>query len=78
MSEAALPADPELDVRIETQWLELSVTVPLPGVLTGKPVRLGLAAVVEEDNGNLSYWALRHCAGRPDFHHPAGFVLELP
>jgi hypothetical protein len=42
------------------------------------PWRLSLAAVIEEKGGRLSYWALAHPAGRPDFHHPEGFMLELP
>jgi hypothetical protein len=25
----------------------------------------------------LSYWALAHRAEKPDFHSPAGFVLEI-
>ena len=40
-------------------------------------LRLGAAAVLEDDNGRLSYWALCHPPGKPDFHHPDGFVLEL-
>ena len=39
--------------------------------------RLALAAVVEETSGALSYWALRHPPGAPDFHHADGFVLAL-
>ena len=35
------------------------------------------AAVVEETDGRLSYWALTHPAERPDFHHRDGFVLVL-
>ena len=42
------------------------------------PWRLGLAAVIEEKTGNKSYWALTHPQGKPDFHHDAGFVLDLP
>ena len=41
------------------------------------PLRLALSAVVEADDGTLSYWALRHPPGRPDFHHADGFVLRL-
>jgi hypothetical protein len=33
--------------------------------------------VVEEKDGLLSYWALNHPPGKPDFHHPDAFVLEL-
>lgn len=40
--------------------------------------RIGLSAVIEETNGRLSYWALRHPPGKPDFHHPDCFALELP
>jgi len=40
-------------------------------------LRLALTAVVEDDRGRRSYWALRHPPGRPDFHHPDGFALVL-
>jgi putative endonuclease len=41
--------------------------------------RLGLSAVIDERNGTRSFWALAHPnPDKPDFHHPAGFVLELP
>jgi len=41
------------------------------------PLRVALATVVEETSGALSYWALRHPPGAPDFHHADGFVLRL-
>ncbi|MCR5869724.1 MULTISPECIES: DOMON-like domain-containing protein [unclassified Sphingomonas] len=40
--------------------------------------QLNLTAVIEETDGTKSYWALAHPGDRPDFHHPDGFVLELP
>jgi hypothetical protein len=40
--------------------------------------RLGLSAVIQEANGRMSYWALAHPPGKPDFHHPDCFALELP
>jgi hypothetical protein len=39
--------------------------------------RLGLSAVLEEANGDKSYWALAHPPGKADFHHPDCFALEL-
>jgi len=39
--------------------------------------RLALSAVIEETNGNKSYWALAHPSGKPDFHHKDGFAYEL-
>jgi hypothetical protein len=41
------------------------------------PLKIGLCAVIEEKGGTLSYWALRHPPGKPDFHHRRGFALEL-
>jgi len=35
------------------------------------------AAAIEDDRGRLSYWALEHPPGRPDFHHPESFTMEL-
>ncbi len=40
--------------------------------------RLGLTAVIEETGGRMSYWALAHAPGKPDFHHADCFALQLP
>jgi hypothetical protein len=39
--------------------------------------RLGLSAVIEDISGGMSYWALAHPPGKPDFHHADGFALEF-
>lgn len=52
----------------------------LPGPPGPRPpvaVRVAMAAVIEDDAGALSWWALRHQPGNPDFHHPDGFVLQV-
>jgi len=80
MSAASLPRAPDPEVHSHGDRLELMVTVALTGLarLQGaRLLRLALAAVCETTAGQLSYWALRHSSGRPDFHHPDGFVLEL-
>jgi hypothetical protein len=64
---------------------ELTLTVDfrmddLPGPPGPRPpvtVRVSLAAVVEDDQGALTYWALRHPAGKPDFHHAEAFALQV-
>lgn len=38
---------------------------------------VGLSAVVEDRNGRLSYWALRHPRAKPDFHDRRGFALRM-
>lgn len=41
--------------------------------------RAQLSAVIEEQGGVKSYWALTHAtAEKPDFHDPGGFTLPLP
>lgn len=55
-----------------TAWVDLSALI-----LAG-PSSLALSAVIESVEGDLSYWALAHPPGAPDFHHPDCFTLELP
>jgi hypothetical protein len=40
--------------------------------------KISLASVIEEEDGTLSYWALTHPPGEPDFHHPDCFAFGLP
>lgn len=69
-------AVPRLSVRHDTQALELEARIEIPAAL-GDALQLGLSAVIEEAHGELSYWALRHAPGKPDFHHRAAFALAL-
>jgi hypothetical protein len=64
---------------IETEVSEdsLLVRVTLQQERRGR-CRIGLAAVIEEKGGNISYWALNHPPGAPDFHHRDCFALDLP
>ncbi len=58
------------------RW-RLRASVQVASLLSGAPARLALAAVIEEVNGRLAYWALRHPPGKPDFHHPDGFMVRI-
>ena len=66
--------DPGIVVRAAAQKLELAASVDA-GV--DGNLLLGLCAVIEDEHGGLSYWALRHAPGKPDFHHRDSFALEL-
>ncbi len=73
-------AAPTIDVRMTGDALELDAIVALPHLPMINPrarVRLALSAVIEDERGTLSYWALKHPAGKPDFHHPDSFALEV-
>lgn len=69
---ALLIQDPGIAVRRGADRLELEGTVPW-----NQETQIGLCAVIEDLDGNLSYWALRHAPGKPDFHHADSFALEL-
>ncbi len=72
--------DPRIVVRSTGDRLELDALIRLeclPPVQPCTRVQLALSAVVEDEQGVLSYWALTHPPGRPDFHHPDAFTLEL-
>jgi hypothetical protein len=80
MAAAGLVRPPHLAVRREHDSLVLDASVELDSLSImreGAELRLALSAVIEDAQGRLSYWALRHPPGKPDFHHADGFVLSL-
>jgi hypothetical protein len=80
MAAAALIRPPRLTVHSEHGSLVLDANVELetlPIMREGTLLRLGLSAVIEDVQGRLSYWALRHPPGKPDFHHADGFDLVV-
>lgn len=80
MTPMTLANPPDISIRKESDCLQLQATFSLPvSAAAGAALRLKLAltAVVEDDSGTLCYWSGRHPQGKPDFHHPDGFVFEL-
>jgi hypothetical protein len=80
MSPAEIGRAPEISVRRGDEGLELKSAVRLGHLADLRDVRhlrIALAAVIEDDDGRLSYWGLRHPPGKPDFHHPNGFALGV-
>lgn len=78
--EGMRPADgaaPRIEVRSAGGALELRALLDL-GDMPDTAWRVGLSAVVEAADGGISYWALAHPPGKPDFHNADCFVLELP
>jgi len=68
---------PGIVVRRTLNRLELDAEICQDLLPPGRPLRLGLSAVMEDADGELSYWALRHPPGKPDFHHTDAFALQL-
>ena len=80
MSSAEIGRAPEISVRRSDDGLELTSAVRLGNLAELRDIRhlrIALTAVIEDDNGRLSYWGMRHPPGKPDFHHPHGFALEV-
>jgi hypothetical protein len=70
-------SNPGIVVRRPADRLELDAVLQPECLPPGKLLRLGLSAVLEDVDGKLSHWALKHPPGKPDFHHTDAFALEL-
>ena len=72
--------EPNIAVQQSAETLELSAVLRadrLSGIAPEIRLSLGLSAVIEGLDESLSYWALKHSLGKPDFHHPDSFAVEL-
>jgi hypothetical protein len=77
MSEHAMPREPDCAMRVGANLAIFDAAVPSQ-TLPEQPWRYGLSAVIEEEGGIISYWAIAHPPGKPDFHHPTCFAATLP
>lgn len=68
---------PRIELAQSPKALSLRAWMPLPEVQLGQTLNLGLSAVIETQDGSLSYWALHHTDARPDFHRKAGWTASL-
>ncbi len=72
---------PRIEARMAGDRYQLTAELDLAALTDLSPDmtwRMALAAVIEGGDGGLAYWALKHRPGKPDFHHPDCFALELP
>ena len=76
MRERAMPREPECTMRKGTDMAIFDAAIPAAG-LPPLPWRCGFTAVLEEEGGTKSYWALAHSGDAPDFHDPACFLHDL-
>lgn len=71
---------PRMDTRQDARTFEFRCALDLDGLPdpdAGTNWQLGLTTIIEEACGGLSYWALAHPQGKPDFHHKVSFALAL-
>lgn len=74
MAEADVPPP---QVSSESGQFLFVLTAILDSRIIGEAEAAGLSAVIEEQDGTKSYWAIAHPPGKPDFHDPACFALPL-
>jgi len=77
MRERPFPREPECTIRQGSTFAIFDAAIPVAG-LPASDCAMGLSAILEEQGGTISYWALAHPEGKPDFHAPACFAAELP
>lgn len=68
--------EPDCTMRQGSSFAIFDAAIPRDA-LPVLPAAANFAAVIEEQGGVKSYWALAHPADKPDFHDPACFVAEL-
>jgi hypothetical protein len=72
--------NPQVAIEAASDRLDLYALVDLARLspeYVRAPLAIGLAVIAEDANGAISYWALRHAPGQPDFHHAEAFALQL-
>ena len=76
MARAEIGAPPYIRMEDNFTWWTVGATITADA---DRQWRLGLSAVLEEQDGTKSYWALAHPPGdTPDFHHEDCFAAQLP
>jgi hypothetical protein len=75
MQPLATVAAPTVECRTNGATLTLDAVAKLASAPPRAAV--GLSAVIEDLDGNLSYWALAHPRERPDFHDRGAWTSQL-
>lgn len=68
---------PRLAFETDATGFELGAEIEVPEEWSQDWI-CALTAVLLDREGRASHWSLEHAPGKPDFHHLANFVLELP
>ena len=77
MQERPLSHEPACTMRLGSAFAIFDAAIPARAI-PQEDCAMGLSAVIEEEGGKKSYWALVHSdSDRPDFHAPACFAAQL-
>ncbi len=70
-------ATPDIKMEVSDSVIEVTAAMQLPIAWQLPALRVGVSMVIREKNDNVSYWAIAHPPGKPDFHHRDCFALHL-
>jgi hypothetical protein len=76
MRDRPVAREPVCTARVGGSVVLFDAAIPA-SALPPLPWAYGLTAVIEEEGGVKSYWAIGHRDDRPDFHHEACFAARL-
>jgi hypothetical protein len=76
VSERPVSREPACTLRQGSSFAIFDAAIPRDAMPAGE-CAANFAAVIEEQGGVLSYWALAHPRAKPDFHDPACFTARL-
>jgi len=77
MAERTASCEPACTLRQGSTFAIFDAAVPADA-LPQVGCAMALTAVIEEQGGHKSFWALGHAGPAPDFHDPACFAATLP
>lgn len=76
MTELELGGPPAIVCHRHARQLSVEAEIGTSDVAS-RDLLLALSAVLKDQQGAVSYWALLHPAAKPDFHDAAGFAATL-
>lgn len=79
MTEEARLNQPLSQLVMAPGRLEFSCAVAIHGICRDSTeLAVGIACVMLDTGGRVSYWAIDHCGPAPDFHDRRSFLLRFP
>ena len=76
MDERPASREPDCTMRLGSSFAIFDAAIPRD-ILPVLPATANFACVLEEAGSKISYWAIAHPSGKPDFHDPACFAAVL-
>lgn len=70
-------AEPHIETTRTPGSFSLTAELGIGNLHAGAPLRVGVSAVLQPRDTQLSYWALAHPKEKPDFHAPQAFLLRV-